>query len=47
MIAAEALANTAIGFLASWAATWLILGYARVNDSPANMQVTPIDPAGE
>ena len=28
MIAAEALANTAIGFLASWVATWLILGYS-------------------
>ena len=28
MIAAEALANTVIGFLASWAATWLVLGYS-------------------
>lgn len=27
MIAAEALANTVIGALVSWLATWLLLGY--------------------
>lgn len=28
MDATEALANAALGFLVSWAATWLILGYS-------------------
>jgi hypothetical protein len=28
MIALESLANAAIGFAVSWAATWLVLGYS-------------------